>query len=45
MKTVGAVSKIALDTQKSAQAAVATIDDLIRLSQQLSGSVGKFKVS
>jgi methyl-accepting chemotaxis protein len=45
VKTVGAVSKIALDTQKSAQTAVATIDDLIRLSQQLSGSVGKFKVT
>jgi methyl-accepting chemotaxis protein len=45
VKTVGAVSKIATDTQKSAQTAVATIDDLIRLSQQLSGSVGKFKVS
>jgi twitching motility protein PilJ len=45
VKTVGAVSKIAQDTQKSAQTAVSTIDDLIRLSQQLSGSVGKFKVS
>ncbi len=45
VKTVGAVSRIAIDTQKSAQTAVATIDDLIRLSQQLSGSVGKFKVS
>ena len=45
VKTVGSVSKIATDTQKSAKAAVATIDDLIALSRQLSGAVGRFKVS
>lgn len=45
VKTVGSVSKIATDTQKSAQTAVATIEDLIALSQQLSGAVGRFKVT
>jgi len=45
VKTVNEVSKIATETQRNAHDAVGTIDSLIKLSQDLSKSVGRFTVS
>lgn len=44
-KTMEAVSAIAADTEKGAEATVATVSDLVRLSDQLRRSIAKFRVT
>ena len=44
-KTMEAVSAIAADTEKGAEATVATVGDLVRLSDQLRRSIAKFRVT
>lgn len=44
-RTMEAVSAIAADTEKGAEATVATVTDLVRVSDQLRRSIAKFRVS
>lgn len=44
-RTMEAVSAIAADTEKGAEATVATVADLVRLSDQLRRSIAKFRVT